>query len=258
MAEYPHILAANAIENASHTLENGAGTGLAEDPVYRLAHLGDRSRLSKWRGHSSNQVQRVKWLFGEPVQCDTFVLDKNFNFNPGATLKLQHSADGSTWTTALTLEDLQSDSIYWRSFTDTARPLWSILIEGLTCAPGIFNLWLGKRIELNFGPSGNFDPYEEETVGENVHGASGGFQRVHRYRRRVFRAFFENLIDSQYCLLGQWWQEAGCEGKNWWWLTWPESEPGDPLYLNCEGTARRFGFYRGSARSGEIAAWEVK
>jgi hypothetical protein len=240
--------------------------------VYRITHLTDRSRLSKWQGRPDKAVQRLVWSFTDGArQIDTLVLDRNFDITgavPAITLQYADSGTGP-WTTArksngvddVILSSPDSASIHWIALTPQTRQHWSILIQGLTDMqrpPSVFNLWLGKRIELTFGPSGAFDPYEEETVGENVHGAAGGYQRVHRYRRRVLRAGFDNLTDSQYELIDQWWQQAGREGKNWWWLTWPESRPEDPLYLNCESGVKRFGLYRGATRSGTIEAWEVK
>ncbi|MBN2289444.1 MAG: hypothetical protein JXQ83_08945 [Candidatus Glassbacteria bacterium] len=272
MAEYPHILAENTLEEATVAFTDGAGNSLAEDPVYGIVHLADRSRLSKWRGDPAAASQRLIWSFaGGPRQVDTLVLDRNFDLtgdSPRLTLQYAESGAGP-WTTAkksngaddVVLSGLDSGSIYWTALSPCTKQHWSVLLQGLSGMqrpPSIFNLWLGRRIELTFGPSGGFDPCEEETVGENVHGAAGGFQRVHRYRRRVLRAGFDNLNDAQYELIGQWWCQAGRDGKNWWWLTWPVSRPDDPLYLNCEGGAKRFGLYRGATRSGTIEAWEVK
>jgi hypothetical protein len=272
MAEYPQILAENVIEEATVALVGASGENLEEDPVYRMVHLADRSRLSKWQGHPTAATQRIIWsCTGGATQVDTFVLDRNFDItgsSPSATLQYADNATGP-WTTAkksngtddMVLTGLDSVSTYWTALSPQTKPHWSLLLQGLDGMlrpPSIFNLWLGKRIELTFGPTGAFDPYEEETVGESVHGAAGGFQRVHRYRRRVMRAGLDNLTDAQYELIDLWWQKAGRDGKNWWWLTWPASRPDDPLYLNCEGSSKRFGLYRGATRSGTLEAWEVK
>ena len=72
----------------------------------------------------------------------------------------------------------------------------------------------------------------------------------------MLRVGFENLTDSQYQELGQWWNQAAKHGKNWWWLSFPSSEPDDPLYLNCEGAAHRFAI-TSAVRHGTIEAWEV-
>jgi hypothetical protein len=260
MAEYPQILAANELERAVVSFTSGAGQPLAEDPVYRLAHLADRSRLSMWRGAVPGPAeQRVVWTFPSPAACDTFVLDRNFVLNPGAALYLDWSgsSDFSVFGTVVSLLSPDSLSIHWCAFPAVTAGFWRMRLCGLTVAPRIFNLWLGRRIELAFGPSRDFDPHEEELVGEPVHGASGGFQWTQRYRRRVLRAGFENLTDSQYAQIDRWWAQAGRDGRNWWWLTFPVSEPGDPLYLNCEGGARRFAF-NNAVRSGSIEAWEVR
>ncbi|HUU29385.1 MAG TPA: hypothetical protein VM123_16400 [archaeon] len=259
MAEYPHILARNYLEQATVSLSDDSGNPLAEDPVYRLAYMADRSRLSKWYENDYASGIRVTFAFPESVAADTWVLDRNFNITgPSAAVQLQSSADGNSYATVDTIPGpLDSDSIYWRTFPAQTKAYWRIRLTGLTRPVSIFNLWLGKRIELGFGPYGDFDPYEEEIVGEPVHGASGGFQWTQRFRRRVLRAAFQNLTDSQYSSLEDWWTQAGREGKNWWWLTYPSSEAADPLYLNCEGTARRFAFSQ-TVRYGTIEAWEVK
>ncbi len=264
MAEYPHILAANALEKAA------LSSTVAEDPVYRLVHLSDRSRLSKWAGPwtGSERTQEVRFTFtdeqtapgGAAESLDTFVLDRHFILNPGAALSLQcaQSSDFSAGLeTMLTLANLDSAKTYWRAIPPRSRRWWRICLSGLAGAPHIFNVWLGRRIELTFGPVGEFDPFEEEIVGEPVHGASGGFQWTQRYRRRLLRANFENLNEARHALIERWWREAGQDGRNWWWLTWPVSHPDDPLYLNCEGISRRFAL-NGAMRSGVIEAREVK
>jgi len=269
VAEYPNILARNAIQSATVTLKNSINGDLVEDSVFRLTHLTDRSRMSKFKGDGSATEQRIVWSFtdaqvaegGIAQNLNTFVLDKNFTLTGGsaaAYLDYSTTANFASYETPVSLTDLDSDSIYWRTFTAVTRKYWRLRITGLTVAPEIFNVWLGARIILTFGPAGDFDPYEEEIAGEPVHGASGGFQWTQRFRRRVLRANFENLIDSQYDLLDSLWTQAGRDGKNWWWLTWPATEPTDPLYLNCEGRAKRFAFYRGATRGGSLEAFEVK
>ena len=277
MIEYPHILATNILVNGAPTYQREypitespyvGVNNLGEDKLYRLAHLTDKSRLSKWLGtiETSNDVQRIKWDYNTDVTADTFVLDRSCVFNPSATLTVEYSATESPddWQAVqvdgqdLQLTGISEDEIYWIKFDSAiSAQYWSIKLENVTQAPIIFNLWLGKRIELTFGPTGSFDPYQEELVGDSLLGAAGGFQRVHRYRRRVISAFFSNLTDDQANLLQQWWKEAGRDGRNWWWVTFPTNEASDALYLNCESSGRRFGFENGVTRSGSIEAREV-
>ncbi len=257
MAEYPRILAQNKLADASSvTFTDGSGQALTQDSVYRIAHLYDLSRLSVWKGDSSAAEQRLTFAFAAPVACDTFVLDRNFTLT-GGTVYLDHSTDGSNWTNAASQGSLVSTTIYWKEFASVTKQYWRIRITGLTARPQIYNIWLGARISLTFGPMGDFDPYEEEAVGDGARGQSGGFAWTHRYNRRVLKASFENLTDTQFALLDSWWTQAAKEGKNWWWLTWPTTAPADALYLNCEGNARRFAL-RTTVRSGMIEAYEVK
>ena len=198
------------------------------------------------------------WAFTAPVQADTFVLDKNFVLTGSVTVYLQYAAaSGGPWSTAVTINAPDSAVIYWREFTAQTKQWWRLRITGLTAAPEIFNVWLGKRIDLTFGSYGDFDPKEEEVIGDAAEGASGGFQWTQRFRRRRLRADFQNLTDTQFALIEQWWTEAGRDGKNWWWLTYPTSEPTDPLYLNCQGAARKFAFNH-AVRYGILEAVEVK
>ena len=266
MIEYPHILATNLLETVTHRYENLEGGALAENLLYRLAYLTDRSRLSKWSGEATPSSQRIRWEFGAAVTADTFVLDRSCVLNSGATLTVEYSSTGDSedWHPVQTggqdfqISTISGDEIYWTEFdTAISAPYWSVRLDNVTEAPIMFNLWLGKRIELTFGPAGTFDPYQEELVGDSLLGVAGGFQRVHRYRRRVLSAFFSNLTDDQAALLQQWWREAGRDGRNWWWVTFPANEAYDALYVNCESSGRRFGFENGVTRSGAIEAREV-
>ncbi len=264
MAEYPHILAGNFLEDATVT-----GEGFTEHPIYKIEYASDLSRMSKWQGSGSAASQRLIWtLFDGPLSPDTFVFDRNSDITGNSPrVSLHHAASPvGPWTpvkrangTDVVIDSTAGGSIYWEELTPVEDRCWSLLLEGLdgmTRPPSIFNVWLGNRIELTFGPHGDFDPYEEEITGESMHGASGGFQWTQRYRRRVLRAAFENLTGSQYGQLSAWWKTAAANGRNWWWLTFPQSEQADALYLNCEGMAHRFA-YTSSVRHGTIEAWEV-
>ena len=161
------------------------------------------------------------------------------------------------------IEYPDDDDIYWRTFTSQTKQYWRLRITGLTARPKIPNFWAGARIELDMGPTGDFDPDEEEVIGEPAHGTSGGFQWTHRFRRRVINAEFRDVNDTQFADITSWWEQAGREGENWWWLTYPDTRaasPTDsdyyPVYVNCEGTARRWP-YSTTVRSGAIRAFEV-
>ena len=149
MAEFPHILAKNHLEDATVSLaEDEGGAPLAEDSVYRLVHLADGSRLSKWYENDYAEGIRATFAFSSAVEADTWVLDKNFVI-PGAsaTVELQYSDDGIDWTgnVADTIPaTLDSSTIYWRTFTARTKPYWRIRLTSLTGPVSVFNLWLGK------------------------------------------------------------------------------------------------------------------
>ena len=89
MAEFPHILACNALSQAV------VSSTVIEDPVFRLVHLTDRSRLSKWSGPWSGYetTQEIRWSFSTDQVCaggvgenlDTFVLDRSFRAESGVS-----------------------------------------------------------------------------------------------------------------------------------------------------------------------------
>ncbi len=251
MSEFPHILSRNLLQEAATV-----SSSVAQDAIYRLAHLTDRSRLSEWRGVSGTAQQIVQWNFAAPVQIDTFVLDRGFTLTGSVVVYFEHSADGVNWTAAVTINAPATASIYWRTFTAVTKQYWRLRITGLSAAPVIQNVWGGKRIELTFGPDGDFDPDEKENIGDPSDGLTGGFQWSQKYTRRVLNVDFDNLTDTKYTLIRQWITEAAEDGLNWWWLTYPSSAPTDPLFLNGRGMAIRFPI-RSSVRYGSITASEV-
>ncbi|MEA1997430.1 MAG: hypothetical protein U9N45_07310, partial [Gemmatimonadota bacterium] len=105
MAEYPHILAGNLLQEATVAItDDTGGLPLDEDAVYRLNYLADRSRLSKWYCEDYSKGIRVTFAFSSPQEADTWVLDKNFVI-PGASaaVQLQSSEDGSSWSAVDTI-----------------------------------------------------------------------------------------------------------------------------------------------------------
>lgn len=272
MADYPDLLCANLIEDYDAVeYRNSSETVLTEDTVYRLTHLTDRSRNSCWKGSATESEQRIVWDMGsgETITADTFIIDSGFTLTGCSSLVVQHSSDDSSWSDALTYTSPATAVVYWKAFTSATKRYWRVRLVGLTAQPIIQNLWIGKRIDLTFGPQ-SVDPYAAESVGSDVDGASGGTQTVPRYSRRFFRASFEGLTDTEYDLLmgtssvGGLWTQAWKDRKNWWWLQWPGTQDDDvtdsdyfPLYLNCRGTPKDFPLYT-TRRSGMVEAWEVK
>jgi len=238
MPDFPHILAKNYLEDSTITYKKSDGSDATEDEVYIKEHLIDRSRISKFVGENTTP-QYLIFDLAEEKECDCFVLDKDFIISGGAGrhLKLQHSAadDGETFDTDAV--DLNNAIL-----ADNSLPIWKTFVA--------------------FGPYGDFDPWEEESVDNPLRSESGGFQNVHYYSFRKFSFSWENLTDTQMTLLDQWWDEAGSTGLNWWFLWEPdnyEDNPGEsnaPVYLNSAGMNRKFGFDR-SVRSGVIEGMEV-
>jgi len=266
MADLPHILAKTFFEDAAITYD------ATEDGVYVKEFLADRSRLSKFKGENTTP-QHLIFDLASAKEADCFVLDNDFVIagGSGRHLKLQHSAtvetdNGTTWdvdavdlnNTALAVTTLP----IWKTFTAASRRYWRIRLEGLTASPEIFNVWLSKRIQLTFGPYGDFDPWEKESVDTPTRSSGGGFQNVHHYSFRKFSFPWENLDDAKMALLDEWWLYAGDLGRNWWFLWQPTAYAASPtasnapVYINSAGMNRKFGFYR-SIRQGVINGVEV-
>ena len=89
MAEYPHILAGNLLENATV-----AGTGFDQHPIYKIEYASDLSRTSKWQGGGSSTTQRLIWaLIDGSKTADTFVFDRNSDIaGDGARVTLQYGS----------------------------------------------------------------------------------------------------------------------------------------------------------------------
>jgi len=267
MPDYPHILSKNFLEDASITYDK------TEDPVYLKEFLADRNRGSKFRGENDTP-QHLVFDLGTARECDCFVLDRAFVITGGSGrhLKLQRSAtvgtdNGSTWDADeidLNNAALADNTLpIWKNFTEAvSRRYWRIRLEGLTAAPEIFNVWLGKRIQLTFGLYGDFDPWAERLEGVTVRSDGGGSQAVYYFAMRLLAAQFENLNDAKMTLIDQWWSEAGAKCLNWWWLWSPDSYDGSPdeksapVYFNSASMVRKFGFNK-SVRYGGIDAEEA-
>lgn len=266
-AEYPHILADNKLAAADNTyFRDSSDDDLDEHSIYLLDYLADGSRGSMFQGDSNASEQRIIWDLGSAIECDTMVLDKSFTLT-GGKVYLDHATEIDGEYTNLgdaTITPLTSTLIYWRTFTAVTKQFWRLRITSLSSPPPlIYNFWVGKRIELaDFGSYGDFDPWEEEKVGDAVRGAAGGFAWNHRFKRRVIRTSFENITDTQYAKLKSWWDQALDEGKNWWWLTFPTTRSGSPadadyfpVYCNDEGGSLQFPF--STVRRGGVTGYEV-
>lgn len=93
---------------------------------------------------------------GAPVTCDTLGVAAHNMASNGAGIQVQHSSDGSTWTTISAIfSPLTNDDIIIR-FAATSARYWRVLLQSAVATIGVINL--GQSLKFPCSPIAGHKP----------------------------------------------------------------------------------------------------
>lgn len=141
-AESPLLTAATA---------SSAATG------YSAANAWDWLTTTYW-SPTSNGVQTLTFQFSSAVSADYFGLYRHNLGTVGASVKLQHSPDGSTWTDAFTAVTPDDNEIVLQTFTSASKTYWRIRFDLGSSAVSMFVgiVAFGPRLTTQYGMPAGF------------------------------------------------------------------------------------------------------
>lgn len=114
---------------------------------YPVTNLANPSTADKWKGVGTAD-EAVVIAEGASQECDYFALAKHNLGSIGATIVLQTSPDGSTWTDASEEIAPATDYVVMFRFEAQTAAYWRLLITDHSAAPQIAVMYLGLLLVL--------------------------------------------------------------------------------------------------------------
>jgi hypothetical protein len=167
----PIILAQNILELGTPT-----ATDTDADTAYSVLHLTDRRTYTYWLGASAG-TKYVTIDCGTPVPADALGIIGHNLYTATATVSVEWSADGVSWTEALAGFTPTSDKAFLKTFTAATKRYWRLKIVTASIAAKIAVVFLGSRVTFprtwSHPSRGAFDPLPEKIVASSVRSKAG-------------------------------------------------------------------------------------
>lgn len=223
---------------------------------YNVANIHNRLDINSWKATASAGTHYILLDTGTgnvPTAADHFIMGGHNLGTANATLALQWSDDNSSFTNIFS-EQLLSDDVYLKEFTELAHRYWRVVITGCSQTPEITHCWWGRKTELDYA-STDFDPYAEDVKANTNISYAGYVTGIHtQYTERAMSLKFDDcsetegtqyLADGTYTAGGsitasgatitplyekvkQWWDYNGL--KNFY-VAWEKTNSPDDIYL---------------------------
>lgn len=134
-----------------------AATASSAATGYSAANAWDWLTTTYW-SPTSNGVQTLTFQFSSAVSADYFGLYRHNLGTVGASVKLQHSPDGSTWTDAFTAVSPDDNEIVLQTFTSASKTWWRIRFDLGSSADSLFVgiVAFGPRLTTEYGMPAGF------------------------------------------------------------------------------------------------------
>ncbi len=186
----PIILAENILEEASTLVATNTATD------YDVAHLVDRRPYTFWKASAAGTLYLTANL-GEAVAADALGL-VGHNFGTAeAAVTLQHSANGTDWTTVVTEFEPATDRAIMKTFTSVSKQYWRLKIVTASVAPYLAVMFIGARLDFPRYVLGEFDPGPERLYVTSATSKAGyPLGATLRYVGHDISVSFQNLTDT--------------------------------------------------------------
>lgn len=148
-------------------------TGSATESGYDVQNVIDFRPYSFWKaGSAGSNFVRGYWAVAQSVS-NVSVVGHNF-FSVGATIYIEYSSNGSSWSAAASLTPASDDAILLNFASQTAN-YWRIRIENTLGQPYIGVLIFGVAIEFEWPPDAPFVPFTKISKAEVSESETGNF-----------------------------------------------------------------------------------
>lgn len=164
----PMILAENLFELGTPT-----ATDTDADTQYDALNIMDRRTYTYWLAASAG----TKYLTidcGTVQDADTLAIIGHNLYTANATVSVEWSADGASWTEALAGFVPTSDGALLKTFTTATKRYWRIKVVTASIAAKIAVAFIGARVDFpKSWPAAEFDPWTQQVVAQSTRSKTG-------------------------------------------------------------------------------------
>jgi hypothetical protein len=236
---HPFILSANILENYDSLAATDTDDG------YDVLNVLDRRPYTWWQaGNVTTRTKYIEYWRDLAASADTIGIVGHNLSSAGASIALEHSSDGMTWTTAVTGFAPGSDKAILKTFSSTSRKYWRLKIyrdgSDFSYKPRLAVVVIGSRLEFPTPPDSPFAPNPEEIVATSNKGRTGhhlgtviGFYAV-----RITAKFAQLSTSWVASTLYPWWRDYGRRLLPFFWAWNLTAAPDSVHYLKLTDNSK--------------------
>lgn len=146
----PYILADNRLEDGTPTATDTASG-------FNVLYLRDLKTFTAWKAASSG-TKYITVNCGSSKGANSIAIVKHNLGTAGASVSVESSTNGSTWTERLASFVPSNDKALFKVFTGVSAQYWRIKVVTASVAAQIADLMLGTRIEMPQPPDAPYTP----------------------------------------------------------------------------------------------------
>ena len=131
---------------------------------YILQSILDQRPYKYWKANAAG-TNYIAAHFGSAQLITGIGISGHNLSSTGSTIYIEHSSDGSSWTTDTSLAP-SSDDTFMLSFTGTTEAYWRIRIVNSSGSPMIAVLYFGTPFQFPYPPDAQLTPFSEAIISD--------------------------------------------------------------------------------------------
>ena len=204
-------------------------TATSEAAGFLVGNILDMLEGTLWKATSSSDQYIAFDAGAGNTYTATYIGIASHNLNTvTATLTLQYSTNGSSWSDAFTGVAIPNNKAWAKEFTTQTVRYWRVRLQGMTGIPYIGICIWGSTVELDYC-SASLDPYAEDNKANLNVSETGYVLGIHnRYAERQMDIIFNGADDTLYTKCKTWWDTSGV--KNFF-VAWEPTSHASDVFL---------------------------
>jgi len=170
-------------ENLATSALLSSVTPTSERTGYSAVNCYDWYTTSYWSPTSASGNHRIVWHFSSAVSADYFAIYRHNLATVGGTVVLEHSPNGTTWTTAFTAATATDNELLIKTFTSASKAYWRVTFALSSATPFYVGVVMfGAKLPLYRGMVAGFTVPRHGRKNEIINQKTEGGQFVGRVK----------------------------------------------------------------------------
>lgn len=207
----PYILADNRFLDGTPTATDTAAG-------YSVLNIYDLKSFTSWKGASAG-TKYLTVSCGSAKAADTLAIFKHNLGASGASVSVESSTNGSTWTERLSAFTPTTDKAIMKTFTEATAQYWRVKIVTASIAAQIAIGMVGARIAFPYPPDAPFVPASTKMEADSNRSKTGQLLgTIVRFKPYTIAAKWSALSRSWVdTIFRPFWEDYASEMKPFFW-----------------------------------------